>query len=65
MTELELLLMKVAGLSEVESKSLIKCLDSIEENSFIEIKNLLMNIGISEMEANESAELLVKMSNVA
>lgn len=64
MTELELLLMRVAGLSELETKDLLKLLGSLESfdmEHLSKLKLLLMETGLLEMDANNSVELLVKL----
>lgn len=64
MTELELLLMRVAGLSELETKDLLKLLSSLESfdrDHLSKLKLLLMETGLLEMDANNSVELLVKL----
>ncbi len=64
MTELELLLMKVAGLSEVETKDLIKTLnnlDNFDKEIISKLRSLLMQNDLTETDANDSIELLIKL----
>jgi hypothetical protein len=64
MTELELLLMRIAGLSEIETKDLIKtlnCLDNFDEEIISKLRSLLMENDLTEMDANNSIELLIKL----
>jgi hypothetical protein len=64
MTELELLLMKVAGLSEIETKDLIKTLnnlDNFDKEIILKLRSLLMQNDLTETDANDSIELLIKL----
>jgi hypothetical protein len=64
MTELELLLMKVAGLSEIETKDLIKTLnnlDNFDKEIISKLRSLLMENDFTETDANDSIDLLIKL----
>jgi len=64
MTELELLLMRIAGLSEMETKDLIKtlnCLDNFNKEIMLKLRLLLMENDLTETDANDSIDLLIKL----